>query len=204
MTLTFNLWSWKSIWFQILLRTKYVPSLVKIHWRMLILECSQGLWRTDGRTEGRTDGSFTISPRNFVGEGIKSQENKQSLYNYQLTHVVNIIWGKHSETHWRRDVFFWVLHYLSDHLEISYYLLLNTIIWPYCGVICYLSPSISSRKHVLKHYLYVNEINKYKEPYKSKRDGRPPTTKDRSAFCHDENKDIVVSIQMAEWYNWKL
>jgi hypothetical protein len=41
-TLTFNLWPWKSIGFQILLRTKYVPSLVKIHWRMLILECSQG------------------------------------------------------------------------------------------------------------------------------------------------------------------
>ena len=59
-----DLWPWKSIRFQILLRTKYVPSLVKIHWRMLILECSQGLWRTDG--------SVTISPRNFVGEGIKN------------------------------------------------------------------------------------------------------------------------------------
>jgi hypothetical protein len=57
-----DLWPWKSLGFQILLRTKYVPSLVKIHWRMLILECSQGLWRTDG--------SVTISPRNFVGEGI--------------------------------------------------------------------------------------------------------------------------------------
>ena len=41
MTLTFDLWPWKSIGFQTLLRTKYVPSLVKIHWRMLILECSQ-------------------------------------------------------------------------------------------------------------------------------------------------------------------
>jgi hypothetical protein len=41
MTLTVDLWPWKSIGFQILLRTKYVPSLVKIHWRMLILECSQ-------------------------------------------------------------------------------------------------------------------------------------------------------------------
>jgi hypothetical protein len=30
-------WPWKSIRFQILLRTNYVPSLVKIHWRMLIL-----------------------------------------------------------------------------------------------------------------------------------------------------------------------
>ena len=50
--LTFDLWPWKSIRFQILLRTKYVPSVVKIHWRMLILECSQGCY---GRTkDGRT------------------------------------------------------------------------------------------------------------------------------------------------------
>jgi hypothetical protein len=39
-----DLWPWKSIWFQILLRSKYVPSLVKIRWRMLILECSQGCY----------------------------------------------------------------------------------------------------------------------------------------------------------------
>ena len=45
--LTYNVWPWKSIGFQILLRTKYVPSLVKIHWRMLILECSQLCWRGD-------------------------------------------------------------------------------------------------------------------------------------------------------------
>jgi hypothetical protein len=37
-------WPWKSIGFQTLLRTKYVPSLVKIHWRMLILKCSQGCY----------------------------------------------------------------------------------------------------------------------------------------------------------------
>jgi hypothetical protein len=37
-----DLWPWKSIGFQTLLRIKYVPSLVKIHWRMLILEWSQG------------------------------------------------------------------------------------------------------------------------------------------------------------------
>jgi hypothetical protein len=37
-------WPWKSIGFQTLLRTKYVPSLVKILWRMLILECSQGCY----------------------------------------------------------------------------------------------------------------------------------------------------------------
>ena len=40
-----DLWPWKSIGFQILLRTKYVPSLVKIQWKMLILECSQGCYR---------------------------------------------------------------------------------------------------------------------------------------------------------------
>jgi hypothetical protein len=62
-TLTFELWPWKSIGFQILFRTKYVPSLVKIHLRMLILECSQGCY-------GRTDGSVTISLRNSIGEGI--------------------------------------------------------------------------------------------------------------------------------------
>ena len=56
-------WPWKSIGFQILLRTKYVPSLVNIHWWMLILECSQGCY-------GRTDGSVPISLCNFVGEGI--------------------------------------------------------------------------------------------------------------------------------------
>ena len=43
-TLTFDLWPWKSIGFQTLLRTMYVPSLVKIHWRILILECSQGCY----------------------------------------------------------------------------------------------------------------------------------------------------------------
>ena len=67
-----DLWPWKSIGFQIPLRTKYVPSLVKIHWRMLILECSQGC-------DGRTDGSVTISLRNFVGEGMKSSSNDNSL-----------------------------------------------------------------------------------------------------------------------------
>ena len=40
---------------------------------MLILECSQG---RDGRTD---DGSVTVSLRNFVGEGIKSSSNDNSL-----------------------------------------------------------------------------------------------------------------------------
>jgi hypothetical protein len=44
-TLIFDLWPWQSIGFRTLVRTKYVPSLVKIHWRMLILKCSQGCYR---------------------------------------------------------------------------------------------------------------------------------------------------------------
>ena len=44
MTLTFDLWPWKSIGFQTLLRTKYISSLVKIHWRMLILVFTKILW----------------------------------------------------------------------------------------------------------------------------------------------------------------
>jgi hypothetical protein len=36
-----DLWPWKSIWFQIFLRSKYLP---KTHWRMLVLECSQGCY----------------------------------------------------------------------------------------------------------------------------------------------------------------
>jgi hypothetical protein len=34
----------KSIGFQIPLRNKYVPILVKIHWSMLMLDCSQGCY----------------------------------------------------------------------------------------------------------------------------------------------------------------
>jgi hypothetical protein len=37
-------WPWKSIGFQTHLRTKYIPSSVKIYWRMLILERSQGCY----------------------------------------------------------------------------------------------------------------------------------------------------------------
>ena len=83
MTLTFDLWPWKSIGFQILLRTKYVPSLVKIHWRMLILECSQGCYR-------RTDSSITISLRNFVGEGIITWASYEPV---SLTWFTNICLG---------------------------------------------------------------------------------------------------------------
>jgi hypothetical protein len=68
-------WFWKSIGLQILFRTKYVPGLVKIHWRMLILECSQGCY-------GRMDGSATISLRNFVGEGIKRSNSYEIFYDF--------------------------------------------------------------------------------------------------------------------------
>ena len=46
-----DLWPWKSIGFQTLVRTKYVPSLVKIHWRMLILEWSQGCYTVKNFTQ---------------------------------------------------------------------------------------------------------------------------------------------------------
>jgi hypothetical protein len=83
--LTFDLWPWKSIGFQILLRTKYVPSLVKIHWRMLILECSQGCY---GRTEGQKDGrSITITLRKFVCEGIKRARVVLIVFDDVLYHV---------------------------------------------------------------------------------------------------------------------
>ena len=77
-----NLWPWKSVGFQILLRTKYVPSLVKIHWRMLILECSQGCY-------GRTDGSVTISLCNFVGEGIKKDHKGLRFRSYTLPEALS-------------------------------------------------------------------------------------------------------------------
>ena len=92
----FDLWPWKSIGFQILLRTKYVPSLVKIHWRMLILETMTfelWPWKSIGfQTRLRTKyvpslvkihwrmlilecsqgcyGRTVALLRNFVGEGI--------------------------------------------------------------------------------------------------------------------------------------
>jgi hypothetical protein len=45
----FDLWPWKSIGFHIIIRTKYVPSLVKIHWRMLILRVFTRMLRKYGR-----------------------------------------------------------------------------------------------------------------------------------------------------------
>jgi hypothetical protein len=73
-TLTFDIWPWKSKGFQNLLRTKYVQCLVKIHWRMLILECSQGCYgRTDdGRTNGRTGGKLICPPT--LGRGGKKTQ----------------------------------------------------------------------------------------------------------------------------------
>ena len=68
-TLTFDLENQQGSRFS---RTKYVPSLVKIHGRMLILECSQGCY-------GRTEGSVTISLRN-AGEGINNTDFTVILY----------------------------------------------------------------------------------------------------------------------------
>ena len=78
-----DLWHWKSIGFQILLRTKYVPCLIKIHWRMLILECSQ--W-----CHGRTDGSVTISLRNFVVQGIIKHVIFYNFHQYFIWNFVKL------------------------------------------------------------------------------------------------------------------
>ena len=160
MTLTFDLWPWKSIGFQILWRTKYVPSLVKIHWRMLILECSQGCY---GRTDGQKNGSVTISLRNFVGEGI-------------INFVMGINWKKtfikliYSISHMvlcNNFVLQWCLSRIvagrwfslgtpvsytikTDHLDISEILLivaLNTITLP---------PSMKKNPQILKKAIQGN------------------------------------------------
>jgi hypothetical protein len=57
-----DLWPWKSIRFQILVRTKYVPTLDKIHWRMLILECSQGCYAVKN-----WPGGLDLWPRKSIG-----------------------------------------------------------------------------------------------------------------------------------------
>jgi hypothetical protein len=59
-----DLWPWKSIGFQTLLRTKYVPSLVKIHWRMLILQCSQGCYAVK-----IWSGDLDLWPWKSIGQG---------------------------------------------------------------------------------------------------------------------------------------
>ena len=83
-----------SIYFVSWYSSKYVPSLVKIHWRMLILECSQECY---GRTDGRTDGSVNISLRNFVGEGIIKSKGTTKNRKFRCVYMSNeliskIIW----------------------------------------------------------------------------------------------------------------
>jgi hypothetical protein len=81
----------------ILLRTKYVPSLVKIHWRMLILECSQGCY-------GRTDGSVTIS---LINVDVMS-----------AMHITNI--DVMSEKHWCHQCRCHVWKTLMSLMYVSY------------------------------------------------------------------------------------
>ena len=70
-------WPWKHIGFQILLRTKYVPSLVKIHWRMLILECSQGCYVCFFRNACTESGSLRFSVFRLLTDFV-------CLYNYEF------------------------------------------------------------------------------------------------------------------------
>ena len=57
-----DLWPWKSTGFQILLRSKYVPSLVNIHWRMSILQRSQGCYAVK-----IWPGDIDLWPRKSIG-----------------------------------------------------------------------------------------------------------------------------------------
>ena len=72
---------------QILLRTKHVPSLVKIHWRMLILECSQGCYR-------RKDGQTVTLLYPFATSLAKGKQNEQwpliltALTEYKKNHDI--------------------------------------------------------------------------------------------------------------------
>ena len=75
-----DLWPWKSIRFQTLLRTKYVPSLVKIHWRMLILECSQGCY------------AVKIWPGDHDPWPWKSIESQTLLWTKYVPSLVKIHW----------------------------------------------------------------------------------------------------------------
>jgi pyruvate/2-oxoacid:ferredoxin oxidoreductase alpha subunit len=80
--LTFDLWSWKAIGFQIPWRTKYVPSLVQINWRMLILECSQGCYRENIRPCDLADKQqlpILLSLLKVVLNTTKQTNNKQIL-----------------------------------------------------------------------------------------------------------------------------
>jgi hypothetical protein len=117
------LWPWKSIGFQILLRTKYVQSLVKIHWRMLILECSQGCY-------GRTDGSVIISLCNFAGEGIIEQQwTIEEIYIFcNSSHLEwraglsdTILKGTHPRTIPARFGLIWFRGFRGEDLNVKVY-----------------------------------------------------------------------------------
>ena len=108
-------WPWPLTFkinrFQMLWSTNYVPSLVNIHWRMLILKCSQGCY-------GRTDGSITISRCNFVGEGIKI------LKKMKIELTINTD-GKRFQYHW----FFVGWIFISRVCCSFSYSKINVIIW---------------------------------------------------------------------------
>jgi hypothetical protein len=55
----------KSIGFQIPLRNKYVPILVKIHWSMLMLDCSQGCYTV--KTIDPVTLTFDIMTPKYIG-----------------------------------------------------------------------------------------------------------------------------------------
>ena len=91
-----DLWPWKSIGFQILLRTMYVPSLVKIHWKMLILECSQGcyavkIWPLD-LWPWKSIGFQTLIRANYVPSLVKIHWMMLILVFTRMSHGKNLTW----------------------------------------------------------------------------------------------------------------
>jgi hypothetical protein len=103
------------------------------HWRMLILECSQGCC---GRTDRRTDGSVTISLCNFTGEGIINQEVNLIPMLQRSTYGLNTkVWRNINSNklyvefeHWKCLLHVSILLSLELHVSILLSLELNVSI----------------------------------------------------------------------------
>jgi uncharacterized cysteine cluster protein YcgN (CxxCxxCC family) len=118
-TLTFDLWPWKSIGFQIFLRTKNVPSLAKTHWKMLILECSQGCYTVKIRPcyldlwPWKSIGFQTLLRTKYLPSLVKIHWRMLILECSQGCYAVNKIWPG--------DLDFWPwksISYYCAHLHI--------------------------------------------------------------------------------------
>jgi hypothetical protein len=105
-------WHWpltlKIKGFPTLLRTMYVPSLVKIHWRMLILECSQGCcavknWPRDLDLWAMT---LKIKRANLIRKSNKKNQTNTKLKLTIISELIDWYWQLiiPSSTKLRRDI----------------------------------------------------------------------------------------------------